>query len=1136
MAAPRATTEQMAASDPGASSWVSASAGTGKTHVLTDRVLRLLLTGASPERLLCLTFTKAAAAEMFNRLHERLGDWAISDDEALHDAIASLTGQVPDEAVLTRARRLFAQVLETPGGLKIQTIHAFCEALLRRFPIEAGIAPHFEVLDERDAAELMQQAMDRVLTEDTARKAPLIGAITAYIDQARFNELMRALISEQGQLKRFLDGRGGRDGAVERMRTALGLSPGESEETVLAHACADMAFDHVGLRQTAGAMQDGGKTDQQRGSVIQRWLAEPATRAEMFDTYLSAFFTGNGQGDAYKRAVTKKVADAMTAAEDILATEIERLAAVRLKRRAAQTAAATTALIDLAAALMQGYEQEKAQYAQLDYDDLILTTRDLLTGSGAAQWVLYKLDGGLEHILVDEAQDTNPDQWQVVQALAEEFFAGAGAREQNRTVFAVGDVKQSIYGFQRADPAAFEAMRKFFGERVMAADQHWRPVALSRSYRSVPAVLQAVDAIFAVPPTRAGLTFDDSEIRHIAHRQGEAGVVEIWPTEAPAEDSKGEPEAWTPPVEQQPEDDPVQRLAERIADTIADWQRNEETLPARGRPIRPGDVLILVQKRAPFVETMVRELKRRAIPVAGVDRMVLTEQLAVMDLVALGQFLLLPDDDLTLATVLKSPLFGFDDDLLFKLAWDRPGRLWRALQARQDENTAFKAAHDRLARLLARTDLARPFELYAELLGPGGGRRRMLARLGPDANDPIDEFMALALQYERDHAPSLQGFLHWLAAAETEVKRDQETRRDEVRVMTVHGAKGLQAPVVFLADTCRIPQEDTTLHWLRDGDGGPMPVWCPLRDMAETVVSEARAAAVRRRDEEYRRLFYVALTRAADRLYITGFEGKRKRPADCWYDMAWQGLSALAEAQEVDVYPGGAGLRLTTPQTAEPPPATGRVRPAAVSGLPDWLDRPAPPEPTPPQPLAPSRPSEDEPAAISPIGDGGAARFRRGNLVHALLQTLPELPEDAREAATERYLAGKAHDLADAAPAELKAEVLAVLATPDFAPLFGPGSQAEVAVAGLLGTQTVAGQIDRLVVTDEHVMIIDYKTNRPPPLTAAETPLIYLRQMATYRALLRQIYPDKAVLCALLWTDGPRLMALDSDILDRYTP
>ena len=1140
----RATDQQRLAAAPGASVWVTASAGTGKTHVLTDRVLRLLLQDCPPERILCLTFTKAAAAEMANRLHQRLGAWAVADDETLAQELMDLTGQLFEAQDMNLARRLFARVLDTPGGLKVQTIHSFCEALLRRFPLEARLAPHFQVMEERQADEILQGALEGILEQDALTDAPLVAELTALVDQETFKGLMANLSSDRGRLQRLLDQPGGLDGLLASMRQSLGLGEDEGETEILRQAADPENFDAPGLLRLAEQMLQGGKLEKRHGQAIADWLAAPEARVARFDAYLAGFFTKDGQGTPYAKPLTKKSMESMPEGLDIVGEECLRLEDVRQRRNAVRVAAATELLLRLGARLIAAYQHEKDRLALLDYDDLVLRAGYLLSQGSSTEWVLYKLDGGLEHILIDEAQDTNPEQWQVVRTLADEFFTGDGAYEEAddspmgtpRTLFAVGDVKQSIYSFQRADPAAFQAMRDHFAARVGAAKRRWQPVELALSFRSTPAVLTAVNAIFAEPEARDGLIFADNEaVRHIPNRATDAGLVEIWPTEQP--DSAEEQPAWALPTEQRYQDSPVARLTRRIAKQIEQWLRQKEVLEAQGRPIGPGDILILVQRRANFVEAMVRALKRRGIPVAGVDRMVLTEQLAVMDLIALGRFLLLPEDDLNLAVVLKGPLIGWDDDKLFALAHDRPGSLWDALRAHGEDGQG--PAYGALSELLAKVDFVPPFELFAELLGAGGGRRRILARLGPDANDPINEFLDLALSYERDHAPSMQGFLHWLERGETQIKRDLDQGQNQVRVMTVHGAKGLEAPIVFLADTVRAPDKTPALLWPQnqndetDQKGGATPLWAPIRAMEETVMRQAREATERDRDREYRRLFYVALTRAAERLYICGFEGRNGRKDHCWYDMAWRTLDGMPEIERPAELDGG--LRLANPQTSDVRPGPAPIAPTE-HGLPSWAAQPAALEPVPPRPLAPSRPDGPEPSVVSPLGDDGQARYRRGNHIHRLLQILPDLAENKREEAALRYLALPAHVLEQEQQAEILAETMAVLRHPDFAAIFGPGSRAEVPLTALLSGRVVSGQVDRLLITDSEILLIDYKSNRPPPKSVSGVDITYLRQLAGYRAILREIYPEKSIFCALLWTLEANLMVVDEAILKTYAP
>jgi len=1119
---------QRLAADPKASAWVAASAGTGKTKVLTDRVLALLLAGSAPARILCLTFTKAAAAEMAIRIGTRLSDWATKSDAKLREDLASLTDADPDPDLLDRARQLFARVLDAPGGMRIETIHAFCQSLLRRFPLEAGIPPHFQVMEERSAAEAMGHAVDQVLdrARDGKPKAlkSALDTVTQIVGEDGFIELVAKLAVERGRLAVL---RRGGDAKFEgRLRERFGLQPGETPDSIVRQACKEAAFDGAALKRAARVLgQSDSSFDQKAGQALGQWLGRVRNRVHGFDEYCAAYFTKEGARRV--RLATKAALALDPALGEVLAHEAERLEAVRTRRDAARLVEATAALIRLAGAVLDAYGVHKTARALLDFDDLVLKAKDLLRRPGVAPWVLFKLDGGIDHILIDEAQDTNPDQWDVVAALAEEFFAGEGARDTLRTVFAVGDPKQSIFSFQRADPAAFLAMQQHFRARVEAAAQNWRPLALELSFRSVAAVLQTVDAVFADQRVAAGVAFAGATIRHEPYRIGAAGLVELWPPVGPEADEP--PTPWDAPLSQARLKVPRARLADAIAATVKSWLDTGETLEASGRPMHAGDILVLVRRRDPFVGALVRALKERDVPVAGVDRMVLADQLAVRDLVALAEFLLLPADDLTLATVLKGPLYGFGDDLLFELAWRRTGSLWEALRRRAGENAKFRFAAEELTSLLARADFIPPFELFAEVLGARAGRRKIVARLGLEASDPLDELLAAALAFERDHSPSLQGFLHWLVLGELEVKRDlnNEAGRDELRVITVHGAKGLQAPVVFLPDTLQVPERPHGIVWTSDG----LPLWLAQGDAP--AAREAAELADRRRDEEYRRLLYVALTRAEDRLYVCGWNGKRKSPDDAWYPFVHAGLKAAGgkpfafDGTKLIGEDGwsGEGLRLVTRQRGkrEERPSR-RAAPPVAAPLPSWAVAPPPAEPAPPKPLQPSRPPRAEPPTRSPLGADNGHIFRKGLIVHRLLQSLPRLVPEQREAAAKRFLARPVLALDPAAQAAIAAETLAILAEPDFAPLFGPGSEAEVPVVGLIGERAVSGRIDRLVVTESDVAIVDYKTMRPVPPTESEVPEAYLDQLAAYRAALARVYPGKTVRCALLWTEGPKLM------------
>ncbi|HZT51666.1 MAG TPA: double-strand break repair helicase AddA, partial [Stellaceae bacterium] len=1045
-----------------------------------------------------------------------------------------LLGRMPDDALRKRARQLFARVLDVPGGMKIQTIHAFCQSLLRRFPLEAGVAPHFELMDERNAADALSEARDEMLTAARRGSDPSLASalalVTRHANEITFDELIASLVQERARFTRALAG--GIDVFRARLCPLLGTSEDTTPEAIVAAAC---ARNDSGVAEAARHMlENGSKRDRERGAALAAFL-DAADRPARFDAYCGVFF--GKDGTERQHLMTRALVAARPDAEAALRREARRLASVLRARAAAALKEATLALATLGDDMLRRYRRHKEAGALLDYEDLVLLARDLLRRPGIAPWVLFKLDGGLDHILIDEAQDTNPEQWEVVAALADEFFAGASARAERRTVFAVGDPKQSIFSFQRADPTAFLRMREHFRARAGAAREGWRTVELDISFRSAPAVLAAIDAVFAQAAARDGVALGDAPdggargdapIRHRPARVGQAGLVELWPPVAPLEPPPSAP--WEPPVEQRRMREAQARLAQAIAATIASWIERGERLPARDRRIVAGDVLVLVRRRGAFVIELVRALKAHAVGVAGSDRMRLVEQLAIEDMTALLQFLLLPEDDLTLAAVLKGPLVGFGEERLFELAYPR-GRvpLWHELRRRAGEHPDFARAEALLSGLLARADFAPPYELLAEVLGERGGRKAMLGRLGPDAADPLDELMAAALAYERRHGPSLQGFLHWLAAGDIEVKRDFDQRgRSEVRVMTVHGAKGLQAPIVFLPDTLQLPPPTPRFVWTEDG----VPLWAAHDGCDAPPCARAREAARVRQGQEYRRLLYVAMTRAEDRLYVCGWNTRQTAPSGNWYELIAGGLAAVPGVERFDFVspaPGdagwsGTGLRLVSPQTA-PPRSDAALEPdAAPVPLPDWALRPPRPEPVPPRPLAPSRPTAVEPAPRSPLGNDAGASFRRGLIVHRLLQSLPQLPPERRRAAAARFLARPAHGLDAAGQAVILNETLAVLEDPDTAFLFGPESLAEVPVVALVGGRAISGRVDRLVVGADWVAIVDYKTLRPVPADESAVPPLYLEQLRAYRAAMAQVYPGRQVRCGLLWTDGPRLM------------
>lgn len=1147
------------AANPQTSAFVSANAGTGKTHVLVNRVLRLLLSGSEPFRILCLTYTKAAAAEMSNRLFRTLAAWVTLPEADLKAALVKLTNTTPDQETLDAARRLFAKAIETPGGMKVQTIHGFCEKLLQRFPLEAGVPAHFNVLDDVASNDLMNQAiadvLHRALTNPESREAEALATVTTHATDLQFEEHIRAAIRHrQSWGAAFTDAP---KDMMATLTTILDLpenkDPAHWQQAMAASVSNELADALIPI-----LIEAGGTTNENTAKHLK--AARSAKTTEAKTQALRLLFLTQKQ-EKRKSLATNAVknphpalADRLSAAQDTFYEAFTAYESITVAR-------ATLELLTLADKIITRFEQQKQQRAALDYQDLIEYTARLLHSRHDTAWVLYKLDRGLDHILVDEAQDTSPDQWQVIASLTEEFFSGSGASEKNRTLFAVGDEKQSIYGFQGAEPRQFGEMASHFGNGAALAEKEFAKVPLNLSFRSTRAVLDAVDLVFADPSISQSVTVSGEPILHHANRQDSPGLVEIWPTERQQKSEQAEAFA---PLDDDSIHSVSQRLARKIARQIKTWLETKETLHSKGRPIRAGDILILLRKRNPFAPLMIRALKAEGIPVSGADRIVITEQLAVMDMMALADFLLLPEDDLALASLLKSPLFNLTDDDLFTLSHQRKGSLWQSLRYFAKRDARFEPVAATLSLWLSRADILPPFEFFANLLEGEGLRKKFIARLGAVAGDALDEFLNLALQYDEQEPPSMQGFLAWLRRADAEIKRDMEKGRDEVRVMTVHGAKGLEAEIVFLPDTCsnRSASQSDSIITTRSGSGPESRfnnriLWSLAGKNHLTPIRQMRDARNMAESDEQLRLLYVAMTRARDRLYVAGFEGVKGRSNGCWYDLINDALAeklqtvTLANGETVSRLESGTPAPIAVGEAVDEV-ATAASQPAPQP-LPSWYTEKAASEPVRTIPVAPSSvipyetPDDDEdklpvePAVMSPQTLGSDARFIRGRLVHKLLEYLPDIPPQERRRAAETLARHHGRELKPQARTAIINETMAIIENDAYADLFGPGSKAEVSLIARITPKKsgktpilLSGQIDRLVVRDNEVMIIDYKSNRPSPRQLEDVADAYKAQLAAYRIALRQIYPGHTLRAALLWTDGPFLMEIPAEALDPF--
>ncbi|MGR3792671.1 double-strand break repair helicase AddA [Vannielia sp. SX4] len=1106
MTAPNeATAAQIKAAQPELSTWLSANAGSGKTRVLTDRVARLLLRDVPPQNILCLTFTKAAAAEMQNRLFSRLGEWSMLTDRELADALSTVGEDTSDANRLAKARRLFARAIETPGGLKIQTIHSFCSAILRRFPLEAGVPPGFVELDDVSAKARLQEALDKV-AEDEPAVFDTFASLFSGLEVEGFCAKLAGQRNAFGSLSSF-----------ETISAAVGLPEGYDEATLIAEVF--LGNERSLVASVLPYLAAGSTTDAKAASELAELPEDQLAALAILD---KRFVGQSGKSAGQPRIgsfPTKATREAMPSEllaqlENLMARvadAYDRAKQLRLARR-------SDALHQFAGAFLPAYEAAKAARGELDFDDLIFKTRDLLTNDGVADWVLFRLDGGIDHILVDEAQDTSPAQWEVIDLISREITSGSGRREAGeRTIFVVGDKKQSIYGFQGADPDGFERMADTFSERLGTSGAAPQRMELQYSFRSAAPILRVVDAAFPDEARAMG-----GALNHIAFHSEMPGRVDLWPFIPKPEKAEDET-PWFDPVDMVSADDPQVQLAQRIAKEILRMQAEERLFDYvdgefRPRRITDGDVLILVQSRSLIFHEVIRACKAEGLEVAGADRVRLADAMAVKDLLALLSFLDTPDDDLSLAAALRSPLFDWDEDAIYRLAQPREGRLWEALRNYEAADPALTFLRD----LRDQAGFLRPYELLERILTQHEGRARLITRLGAEAEESIDLLLATALSYEQAETPSLTGFLAWMEASEIDIKRGQESGGRAIRVMTVHGSKGLEAPIVFLAESGdrQPPREDGAVML----EGLP-PLWKPSKPDTPELLLEPLAALKERQEEERLRLQYVAMTRAEKWLIVCG-AGTAKEDKENWYrrtEGAFEQVGAVTH-----LFPFGGGKRYENARPDEEGVTETTDTSAAQVILPDIaLAHPAI-LPRPPQVLSPS--GLPGPKTLPAEGVGNPDALDRGTALHLLLEHLPRFGASDREVQASALLEAFAPSTAP----DVIAEALAVLQAPELSKLFEGDALVEVPITAHLlerGGEPMQGIIDRLVVTESTVTAIDYKSNQVVPERIEEIPSGLLAQMGAYASALTQIYSDHQVQTALLWTKIPRLDVLPHDLV-----
>lgn len=1118
---------QAAASDPLVHAALSASAGTGKTHVLTSRVLRLLLRGTPPSSILCLTFTKAGAAEMANRLGERLAHWVRLPEEALKKELFAL-GERNDPLAVDRARRLFAEVLDAPGGgLRIQTIHSFAQALLASFPAEAGVVPGFRPIEGRAENELARRTLAALLEEaEASKESQLIddvstlslrlgeaGAEGYLLDCARSHEAMGALGDPQ-TIEARLFGLLGVDGSDPAAETQCRLGDDELDLDL---------FERLIAANRAWGTETGKKIV----ANLTTFLGSPrAGRVSLLDDIGSGLLTAKGEPCKSK----PKQVQAEPDYNELVAEFANWLVELRTLVRACELARIQAAGLRAGQSFARSYVRAKQAQGVADFDDLIAWTRQLFEQPGMGEWVRYKLDQRTDHILVDEAQDTNADQWAIVDALAEEYFTGNPEAEHLwRTLFMVGDYKQAIFGFQGTNPKEYEQFRARISARAAtlleAADQaqirarEFRDLSIDASFRSSPPVLEVVDSLIKDVGFRM-MGLAEPPNPHTPYHADRPGRVELWPafeTAIEAEAEEGE-EGWI--------DEPARLYADAIARQVKRWLADAPVMATSKRPLSAGDILILVRSRTELASLIVARLYAQGVPVAGIDRLHLHKPLAVKDLLSAISFAVQPLDDLNLAALLVSPLIGWDQQQLYDLAYSRKGKLWTELASRREERPHWTAAHGILAGWLAMADYVTPARFLETILsGPLDGRRKLLRRLGEAARDPIEELVASALAFEQEEIASLDRFLAWFGQGKVEVKRDPAAPSNAVRVMTVHGAKGLEAPLVILADATHDPEKvggTSPVMEVPIPGVGKVPIIRPRKDECATIFRAIIDAAKEADRDEHWRLAYVGLTRAAERLVVAGVKPRRDVPQGSWHAATARAMQSLGAAStEIE----GWGSALVW-EGARAAPARARPRTVTLEPItvPDWLRSFARVEARPPRPLAPSQIVEDREASPPPTPEMREAA-RRGTLLHALFERLPGVADADRMALAQRWLARMG--VTDDSGREIASAACSVIADPAYADLFGPGSLAEAPIAAILADgRVIAGAVDRLCIGEDLVRVIDFKTGRSVPSDLGSVPPGHRAQMEAYAEALAVIFPGRRIEASLLYTSGPRLITL----------
>lgn len=1123
--------QQNKASDPQYSIWTSASAGSGKTTVLVKRLLRMLLNNIEPSKILCITFTNTGAAEMKNRINEKLASWTVMDDGELKKEIIKLDEKDNIEQKLKTARTLFAKILDNSNDFKILTIHSFCQQIIKRFPLEANIVPNFQILDEISSLELLMQAEKELLKSNNEEIKKSIQYIFTYINEDQFIELLKQAINQKDNLLYIKSKFYTIQGIIDELQKIFKIDNKKELENI-----EDEFYENTDFTIINQGIKDSlNNSDNKFNNKFIKIITEYQKDKDLIYDYINCFLTTDGK--ITSRLLSKDMQKVFPELHDFILKEAERSYQTKEYINNLTNFEFTSAFLNITYYIFEIYSFLKKQKGCLDYSDLIFETNKLLSNSkfnnldgenAFSSWINYKLDEGIDHILIDEAQDTSPLQWDIVRSITTEFFSGQGQKgELDRTIFVVGDEKQSIFSFQGAEPDIFNLTLKDYKYKIEQCGKKFDNIFLNTSFRSLKSVLNVVDEVFAEPYRKNAITKLVDKITHKVAREESAGKVEIWPLveEKDIEQEKTEkvekntPLDWQINYTEKIEKSNKQKLAETIANEVYDWFKNGKTICDRklkcSRKLKYSDIMILVRSRdKDFINYLVRQFNKKHIPTMGNDKFDLLNNIISQDIISLLKFLIFNEDDLVLANIVKSPFLNLDEEDLYTLCDyknENQCSLWTAFQNIEK----YKNQKIFLEDIIEKSKNTSIYELLLYIFEVQNTKKLFKQRFQYIADEILNEFLNLANEYEKTHNNStILNFISFLENTDLEIKRDMEQKTDEIKILTVHASKGLESPIVILPDTNHttktIQRIDEILRYKEEGNDYYIPM---IQKEKTILIEEIKDSMKNKIEEEYLRLLYVAMTRAENELYICDYKRKGESKENCWYSIL---LNTIQNNKDVKIrhskniegdilYIGDQDNYCNILASCNNQQKNYKIEEEKINEIIATFSQNK--EKT--NEIKIINPSiyYQENAIKTPIQN--SENLENGKLVHKLLEILPNLDSGEWQDIIDIYLRNSNNK------EKITNIVLNILNNQEFNFLFSKNSKAEVPIFAKIDGNIISGKIDRLSIIDDTVYIVDYKNTNTLYNTIPEK---YKIQLNLYKKVLEKIYTDKKIKCYILWT------------------